>query len=228
MAEIQTKNCVVHKFLYVFVVFVIVSTADGKNHAAESKDDPQIEKQLGCETLYVTDAVISRDMSELNSSCLRIMAPPGMGIRMDFQDVNSSWSISDFFYIQLHQNCGDNGIIALTGKPNHCSTLFNTSALTIHFHASLMVNFSSSFTDTSFPHPICNVAETVGQSHDSQSCTKLENFNRVYNFTHKIIPYSELIGKHPSLDLATFPDLFFEASELPLLDLETTGRLYQL
>ena len=226
MAEIQTKSCVVNIFLYVFVVFVIVSTANGKNHAAGSKNNPQIERQLGCETLYVTDTVISRDMSELNSSCLRIMAPPGTGIRMDFQDVNSSWSTSDFFYIQPDQNCVDNGIIALTGKPKPCSTLFNTSALTIHFHASLMVIFSSFLTDRSFPHPICNVTTTVDQSHDFQPCTKLENFNRVYNFTHKIIPYSELIEQHPSLNLTSFPDYRFKASELPLLNLATTGRLF--
>ena len=226
MAEIQTKRCVVNIFRYVFVVFVIVSTANGKNHAAGSKNNPQIENQLGCETLYVTDTVISRDMSQFNRSCLRIMVPPGMGIRMDFQDVNSSWSIFDFFYIQMDQNCGDNGIVALTGKPGPCSTLFNASALTIHFHASVMVNFSSSFTDTSFPYPICNVAATVDQSHDFQPCTKLENFNRVYNFTHKIIHYSELMGQYPSLDLTTFPDSRFKASELPLLNLATTGKLY--
>ena len=219
MAEIQTKSCLFNKF-HVFIVLVILSTVDGKNHAAESKDSPQI----GCENVYLNDTVISLDMSELNSDCLRIVAPPGMGIRMDFPNVNSSWSIYDFFYIQLDQNC-DNGIIALSSKPQPCSTLFNTGTLEIHLHASIIVDFSSfSTTDRRFLQPICNVAATIGQSHDSQPCTNLKNFDKVHNFTNDIISYSELIGHHPSLDFTTFPDVQFQPSELPLLNLATTGK----
>ena len=228
MAEILIKSCVYNTFLHVFMILIILSTVDGKNHAGESTYNPQIEKQLDCETLYVNDAVISWDMSEFNSSCLRIMAAPGMGIRMDFRDGNSSWSIYDFFYIQPDQNCEDSSIIALTGKPNPCSTLFNTSALDIHFHASLMLDFSSSSPYRSLLPQVCNAAATVGQSHDSQPCTNLENFNRVHNFRHKIMPYSKLIAQHPSLDLTAFPDLWFQSIELPLLNLATTGKFYQL
>ena len=224
MAEIQTKSCLSNTF-WVLIVLVTLSTADGKNNAAESKDNNQTEKQLGCEKVYLNNTVISLDMSELNSNCLRIMAPPGMGIRMDFPNVNSSWSIYDFFYIQLDQNCDDDGIIVLIGKPNPCSTSFNTSTLEIHLHASLIVDFSSFSTiDRGFLQPVCNVPATVGQSHDSKPCTYLEMFNRVHNFTNDIISYSKMIGQHPSLDFNTFPDVQFQQSELPLLNLATTGK----
>ena len=223
MVEIQNKSCVFNISLFVLVASVMVSTVGCKNHAAETKDNPQIEKQLGCATLYVNDTLISQNMSEFHCSCLRITAPAGMGIHMDFLDVNSSWSIYDFFYIRQDQNCENNGIIAFTGNLQPCSISFNTSTLEIHFQASLMLNFSS-FTIDSFPHGVCNVAQTVDQSQNSQPCTNLVSFDKVYNFTHKIIPYSELIRQHPSLDFTTFPDQLFQPSELPLLNLATTGR----
>ena len=213
-------------FLRVFIVLVVLSTVDDKNHAVESKDNPQIDKQSGCEPLNVNDAVISRNMSEFNGICLHIMALPGMGIRIDFQDDNSSWSIYDLFYIQLDKNCKDSRIIALTGKPKTCSTLFNTSDLEIYSHASLTVDFSSSSIYKSFPNPVCNVAAIGDQSHNSQPCTNLANFNRIYNFTQEIIPYSELVRLHPSLDFTSFADVWFQPSELPLLNLASTGRFF--
>ena len=224
MAEMQTKSCLFNIF-HAFIILVILHTVDVKNHTAGPTDNPKLERQSGCETLYLYDTVESLYTSEFNSSCLRIVAPSGMGIHMDFRDVNSTWSIYDYFYIQLDQNCEDSGIIALKGKPKPCSTLFNTSALEIHFHSSLLVDFSSSSIDTNFQQPICNIAATVAPSHhDFQPCTKLENFNRVHYFTHEIIPYNELRRLHPSLDFTTFPDEWFQPSELPLLNLTTTGR----
>ena len=227
MAEIRSKSCVINAFLHACIVSVILSTADSNIHVTESNNNLEIKNQLGCETLYIDDTVITLDMSKFNGSCLRIMALPGMGIRMDFQDVNSTWSIYDYFYIQLDQNCEDNGILALTDKPQSCSTIINTSALVIHFHASLIVHFTSSSINRRSPYQVCNVLASSHQSydHNSQPCSNLTYFEKVHIFTPEVISYSELIRQHPSLNFTTFPDIFgFEPKELPPLNLATIGK----
>lgn len=182
---------------------------------------------LGCEPIH-NESVVFFNQSASSSHCFRIWAPKGSGIQMDLQQTNSTWSVDDdFLYVDFYNLCQDHNIFALTSMTRPCSTQFDATSLDIHFKGSAVnMTFSSFQIDDNLPRSICSSDGFQNQGHHSKHCFDRTDFDEVYVFPQQIMTYDDMVRQHPSLNItAIIPDSRFQISELPPMNLDTSGKL---
>ncbi|XP_072016228.1 uncharacterized protein [Amphiura filiformis] len=221
MAKITTAGLVCKAVMNINLLFILTIGLHGR-HQAIAYEDVQTWNAASCETFHTNLSQVF-NISGHNHNCLRVVSPPGMGIRMDLLMVDADWSIYDYFYFQYDRSeCEEEQVVAFSGVPKPCSYEFNTYLLEIHLTTSITVQFTNFSIDENPLTPVCDFSDIVGLNQD-QSCANLKYYDDIHAITHEITTYQELVKQHPPLapamELTENLDQYFEASELPPLQL---------
>ncbi|XP_072016226.1 uncharacterized protein [Amphiura filiformis] len=221
MAKITTTGLVCKAVLNINLLFILTIGLHGR-YQAKAYEEVEIWNTTRCETYYTNLSQVF-NISAHNHSCLRVVSPPGMGIRMDLLMVDRDWSIYDYFYFQYdRRECGEEQVGAFLGVAKRCSYEFNTNLLEIHLTTSITVQFTNFSIDENPLTPVCDFSDFVGLNQD-QSCANLKYYDDIHVITHEITTYQELVEQHPPLapamELTENLDQYFDASELPPLQL---------
>ncbi|XP_072047161.1 uncharacterized protein [Amphiura filiformis] len=223
MAKMTIAGFACKTVLYINLLFIFTIICLHGRYQAIAYEDVETWNSTSCETYYTNLSQVF-NISGQNHSCLRVVSPPGMGIRMDLlRVVDADWSIYDYFYIQYDRSeCEEQQVVAFSGVAKPCSYEFNTNLLEIHLSTSITVQFMNFNKDESQLPPVCDFSDIVGLNQDHQSCTNLKFYDEIQAITHDVITYRELVAPHPYLAPAVefqTLDPFFDASELPPLQL---------
>ncbi|XP_072044882.1 uncharacterized protein [Amphiura filiformis] len=215
MANMTITGLVCKSVLYINLLFILTTICLHVRNQAIAYEQVDIGNTTSCETYYTN---LSQVLNISKHSCLRIVSPPGNGIRMDLLMVDAGWSIYDYFYIQYDRSeCEEQRVVAFSGMSKPCSAEFNTTALEIHISAFVTVQFIKFTLDKNLLPPICNFSDTVGLNQDHQSCAIQKFYDEIHVVTQEITTYQKLVEQHPSLAIELTDD--FDASQLPPLQL---------
>ncbi|XP_072035526.1 uncharacterized protein [Amphiura filiformis] len=229
MANITITSLVYKAILYINLLFIFTAICLHGRYQAIAYDNVETWNATSCET-YHTNLSKVLNMSKHNHSCLRVVSPPGMGIRMDLLMVDKDWSIYDYFYMQSDRSECAERIVSFSGAAKPCSAVFNTNLLEIHLSTSITVQFLNFNIDKTLLTPVCDFADIVGLNQYHQSCANLEFYDEIHAITHDITQHLPLIT--PAVELAHL-DPYFNASQLPPLklpipDVTCVGKLPQV
>ena len=205
-----------------FICLVLTSLA-----VATTVTRPNFANTANCETHSMNSPSNSVGVTASSAqSCHDVIAPDGFSIQMTTASNVSTWTLYDYFYVELNGGTDRRAdIFAFTSNTTPCCVVFNTSALKIQLKTSenidiKLASYNVSMT-TQSQISDCTFRDTT--SHQYEQCTHLEPFDSKYTFTREILAYNEFLDRHPSLNW-TVPDPWFDQSESPQLFAATDGK----